>query len=233
MLSLEGCEHVRDAHLAALAPLGGSLTALILNRCGRPGPRAPPHLSSGGLRALAALRGLRQLGLRETCVHDEGESCFPWPTVLLASRLLLCTRRATWLKLLQCAVQQPWASFRSGRDSCTRHVARKAAKPSSFAECNCCGCSGSVQGLALAEQKWQGNEACGLMLFGFGKVCAVSRRLGNAAHIHGLCQRLRRTCSCADLAYVGAHCSNLEALDLTDALEFNGRCAPWSSAVRD
>ena len=68
-------------------------------------------------------------------------------------------------------------------------------------------------------------------VIGFRQVYVVSRRLGNAAHIHGLCQRLRRTCSCADLAHVGAHCSNLEALDLTDALEFNGRCAPWSTAV--
>jgi hypothetical protein len=72
MLSFEGCEHVRDLHLAALSPLGGSLTALILNRCGRPGPRGPPHLTSSGLRALSSLTSLRQLGLRETCVHDEG-----------------------------------------------------------------------------------------------------------------------------------------------------------------
>ncbi len=98
MLSLEGCEHVRDAHLAALAPLGGTLTALILNRCGRPGPRAPPHLSSVGLRALAALRGLRQLGLRETCVHDEGGCAW-----LILTLLLLDTGCAAFAAAVQSA----------------------------------------------------------------------------------------------------------------------------------
>jgi hypothetical protein len=44
-------------------------------------------------------------------------------------------------------------------------------------------------------------------------------------HICGPCQRLIWIPCRADLAHVGANCSNLEALDLTDALEFNGRCA--------
>lgn len=40
-------------------------------------------------------------------------------------------------------------------------------------------------------------------------------------------QGLQCLSCCADLAHVGAHCSDLEALDLTDALEFNGRCASF------
>lgn len=68
MLSFENCPHVKDAHLAALAPLHQTLTALILNRCG-----GSSHLTSaGGVRSLAALTALQQLGLRDTLVYDEG-----------------------------------------------------------------------------------------------------------------------------------------------------------------
>lgn len=41
MLSFESCPHVRDSHLAALAPLRNILTALILNRCSQSTSPAP------------------------------------------------------------------------------------------------------------------------------------------------------------------------------------------------
>ncbi len=66
-LSFEGCAHLRDEHIALLAPLAPRLTTLSLGSCMR-------LLRSTGLQQLTSLTSLRQLCLREMFVSDAGRA---------------------------------------------------------------------------------------------------------------------------------------------------------------